>query len=362
MKQLLCILLAIALCLSLVPEVIIANAASAEDLVYEISNGHVSITSCQDDARGELIIPDTIEGYPVTNICSGAFAHCKKITSITIPASVTDIGDHAFSWCTQLTGIWVAENNPAYKSDAQGVLFSADGTTLIQAPGAISGDYSIPAGVVTIGDYSFSGCENLTGVTIPEGVATIGNSAFSTCYLLTSVVLPESLASIGNWAFSECAFSSLRIPSGTGRIGLEAFYCCKNLKDVYFAGNAPVFDFCVFRDVRATLSYHTGTSGWENITSYSLTGYLDSITFLETDHQYLDGSCVLCGNQERIIQIGDINGDGKVNIADVSLLYAHSKGTGIITDEYLLMCADITGDGNINIADVSRVYATVKSS
>jgi hypothetical protein len=59
--------------------------------------------------------------------------------------------------------------------------------------------------------------------------------------------------------------------------------------------------------------------------------------------------------------MGDVSGDGKVNVADVSKVYAHVKGAGSLVD-YAFTCGDVTGDGKINIADTSRVYAHVKQA
>ena len=57
--------------------------------------------------------------------------------------------------------------------------------------------------------------------------------------------------------------------------------------------------------------------------------------------------------------LGDTNADGRVNIVDVSKLYSHTRGHGLITDEYFLRCADLTGDNRVNIADVAKAYANL---
>ena len=132
---------------------------------------------------------------------------------MTIPDSVTSIGDGAFAPCTSLTGIWVAEGSSHYASDAFGVLFNKDKTTLVQCPGAFAA-YAIPDSVTSIGVQAFWGCTSLTSVTIPNGVTSIGALAFSNCKSLTSVTIPDSVTSIGEWAFSGC----------------------DNLTDVYYTG------------------------------------------------------------------------------------------------------------------------------
>ncbi len=129
----------------------------------------------------------------VTSIGDSAFASCTSLTSVTIPDSVTSIGGGAFAWCTSLTGIWVTEGNSHYSSDASGVLFSKDKTTLVQYPGAFAA-YAIPDSVTSIGQHAFNGCRSLTSVTIPDGVTSIGDGAFASCTSLTDVYYAGSEA------------------------------------------------------------------------------------------------------------------------------------------------------------------------
>ena len=81
-------------------------------LTYEISDGEATITDCDESATGELIIPDTLDGCPVTCIGDFAFFKCISLTSITIPGSVTIIETEAFDSCSSLTSIDI----PDYRS------------------------------------------------------------------------------------------------------------------------------------------------------------------------------------------------------------------------------------------------------
>ena len=186
---------------------------------------------CSCKSLTSVAIPDS-----VTRIGERAFADCTSLTSVTIPDSVTRIGDGAFASCTSLTGIWVAEGSSHYASDAFGVLFNKDKTTLVQCPGAFSGSYAIPDSVTSICHYAFDGCTSLTSVTIPDSVTSIGVWAFWDCTSLTSVTIPDSVTSIGDRAFVDCkSLVSVTIPDSVTSIGDCAFGSCKSLTGIWVA-------------------------------------------------------------------------------------------------------------------------------
>ena len=169
----------------------------------------------------------------VTSIGYWAFSDCSSLTSITIPEGVTSIGNWAFYGCTSLTGIWVGEGNPNYSNDEKGVLYNKEKTRLIQCPRGLSGTYAIPDSVTSIGDYAFYGCSSLTSIIIPDSVTSIGNRAFMDCTSLTSVTIPDGVTSIGDKAFSGCSsLTSITIPESVTSIGYRAFYGCSSLTSI----------------------------------------------------------------------------------------------------------------------------------
>ena len=190
------------------------------------SIGDYAFSSCS--SLTSITIPKS-----VTSIGSWAFSDCSSLTSITIPEGVTSIGNWAFYGCTSLTGIWVGKCNPNYSNDENGVLYNKEKTRLIQCPGGLSGTYAIPDSVTSIGNYAFYGCSSLTSIIIPDSVTSIGNRAFYGCSSLTSITIPNGVTSIGYRAFSGCSsLTSITIPNSVTSIGDDAFSGCSSLTSI----------------------------------------------------------------------------------------------------------------------------------
>ena len=105
MKKFLAVLLTIMLVVGVMPMTIFTTKASAETsgyYTYSVNNGEATITDVNTSISGDIEIPLTLGGYPVTSIGDEAFAYCSSLTSVTIGNSVTIIGDSAFYGCSRL--------------------------------------------------------------------------------------------------------------------------------------------------------------------------------------------------------------------------------------------------------------------
>ena len=153
-------------------------------------------------------------------IPAGTFADCKSLTSVTIGRDVAVIGEYAFRG-TKVASFTVAEGNTTFKTQAnKPYLLSADGKTLLLcAP--LAETVEAPASVTAVGDGAFSGNPNLTSVKLP-GVTKLGNYAFAGCEDLSKIELGK-LTHIGDYAFIDTAITATPDLSAVKSIGKGAF-------------------------------------------------------------------------------------------------------------------------------------------
>ncbi len=294
-KKFLSILLVIAMLLTIAPVAVFAQDDVLSYLTYEIKDGKVTITNCDNSISGDVVIPDTIEGFPVTEIGDNAFEYCLNIKRITIPNSLTSIGSHAFYrctslesislpdsltnighgtfvgcrsltnitipknvydismgylfyGCTSLESITVDENNKSYTNDEYGALYNKDKTKLIKYPGGNSStSYVISDSVTSIDDYAFRDCTSLESITVDENNQYYSSDEYGVLFnkdkteliqypegnSSTSYTIPDSVPELNNFAFENCTkLESVSIPDSVTSIGWWSFYGCTSLESI----------------------------------------------------------------------------------------------------------------------------------
>jgi hypothetical protein len=231
---------------------------------FEYTNINGSITITRYDGPGGIVaIPAVINGLPVTGLAYPGFLADLTVTSVSIPASVTNIQAGAFEYCFGLTEITVDPASPSYSSVA-GVLFDATQATLLQFPGGVTGDYTIPDSVTSVGDYAFYG-NLLSDIDISLNVTNVGQAAFSFCPFLDQInvdplnqsfssadgvlfdylqqtliqypgglagpyAVPSGVITIDNYAFqSTYQLTGVSLPASVVNLGSQTFSSCDNL-------------------------------------------------------------------------------------------------------------------------------------
>lgn len=161
----------------------------------------------------------------------------RTLTEFTVPEGVTSIYNYSFTRCTSLTSI------------------------------------TLPDTLKTIGQYTFAGCSSLTGITLPDSVTSIERYTFNDCINLTSVVIPDSLTSIGTYSFKNCSsLTGITIPANVTIIGYKAFDGCSKLTTMTVkATTPPTLDGTALPSTiqtiyvpSASVDTYKAANGWKN--------------------------------------------------------------------------------------------------
>ena len=157
----------------------------SEGLSYTISEDgmYYSVSGIGLCSDRDVVIPAAYRGLPVKEIAAYAFKEETLINSVTIPSSITCIGEDAFYKCESLTSVYITDIAEWCK---------------------ISGLSNLLHYGVNYKNFYFNN-ELVTDLIIPDGVTSISESAFYKCSSLTSVIIPDSVTSIDVWAFCYCS-------------------------------------------------------------------------------------------------------------------------------------------------------------
>jgi hypothetical protein len=324
------------------------------DYTYTTANGQIAITGYTGTNR-TAIIPDTVGGLPVTSIGANAFAGQTSLVNVIIPASITELGDHAFAFCSNLTGAYFLGTPPlvganSFEGDKQTTVYqqyswwwdpeewgstfggrpvavfpygfsvNSDHTVTITSYSGTDTEVDIPSSiadlpVTCIGRSAFSEVEmwfdsyQLTRVTIPYGVLTIDDLAFADNRRLTNVSIPNTVIAIGMAAFSYCySLTNLVIPDSVCAIGDRAFSSCELLARVTLGAHLTSLGSYVFGYCSSLMDFvvHSNNPAFSSVDGVLFSkepamlvqypcGRTGSYTIPDDVTEIADGAFVVCG-------------------------------------------------------------------
>ena len=217
------------------------NATITKFLGPVDSEGHVDSTN---NGPYYIEIPSELGNCPVTGLGEHSFStedngsplydiHHHNIQSVTIPESVTSIGQSAFEDCFSLYSLIIKD---AATSIGKSAFNGCSALTTL----------SLGKKITTIGDYAFYDCRILNNVTIPQSVTSIGDQAFGCCYGMDSFTIKDAATSIGEYAFFDCqSLTTLSLGENITTIGDDAFRSCYKLETITLPAGLASFGNCL---------------------------------------------------------------------------------------------------------------------
>ena len=297
----------------------------------------------------------------VSTISDNAFGFCANLTSIVIPNSVTSLGESAFMACEKLASVTLSNAISEIRED---LFYGCNSLTSINIPNAVTAigeaafydcnklkTISLPNNLTSIGDYAFGVCSSVESLAIPNSVGSIGISAFYNCTSMKSITLPNNLTQISKETFYKCsALQTIVIPNSITSIGDEAFYGCTSLTQI----KSKIVNV---RDV----TMGSNVFGWETYNKATLTVPVGTVTAYRRADIWKKFSNIIDeeGNTGGGID-GDLDGDDKVDIADVNICI--NIILELNNDPELKALADLTGDNKVDIADVNAFINIILSN
>ena len=351
----------------------------------------------------QVTIPES-----VTWVGGAAFRGCDGLTSLYFPDGITHIGSSGFSECDNLTSVHLPANLDTIHNNMCGRLTSLTSITIPRsvrcidnfafqkATGFKSIIFEEGSCLDSIGMHAFDECTSLESFDMPNTVTKIGGEPFGYCYSLKSIHLSENLQILRGSTFWECtSLTEMEVPSSVTFIDHNNFYGCTSLKRLKIgdkdattrntvirygqisactslerielganvsALSGGAFSHVNMNTVKVFISWGltppsciNGSNPFDSYTRYA-TLYVPkaALEAYQTAECWKDFSAIV-----PIEDVGDVNGDGTIGIADVTALIDMLLADGGEVDTKL---SDVNLDSSVNIADVTALIDLLLSA
>gem|GEM_PF-6823852 len=310
--------------------VITIRSATTDGLIYSTADAVSIALTGYSGSASQIVIPESLSGFPVTSIGSSAFQGKSQLSAVTIPNSITAIGSRAFYLCSGLTSITIPPSVRLIEESA----FRNTGLKAVV----------IPSGVTKIATLAFGENANLVSVSIPDTVTTIESGPFTQCPKLVTIqvasnntafssegnalynkskteliqgpigftgvfVIPATVTAIRNQAFEGGLLTGATMPEGLKTLGAYSFRWCRSLENftvpstvtsfgysvldgslklsfVVFRGDAPSFGSGTFNGSGVgALFFSPGRAGWNASTVDGINVYPDGTLVIRAHPQ-----------------------------------------------------------------------------
>lgn len=333
------------LCCLLCPSTLNAYDFMVDGIAYNKNSNGISVSVTYNNYHGEysgvINIPSNVihgSNYKVTAIGYTAFLGCHELTSVTIPNTIATIGDYAFLDCPALTELAIPYSVNSIGNYAFAFCDGLESIVVDNANTVYDSRNNCNAIIEKASNKLIAGCNQTI---IPNSVTSIGANAFWGISDLNSFRIGENVTSIDSSAFHDCTgLRSITIPKSVISIGDEVFFGCKDLKAIYCyikdpssvsmgseIFNGVSINNCVLHVPKGTKSLYYQVEQWKDFTHI-----VDDVVIPTTG-------------------TGDVNGDGIVNVSDVTTLI--NMILGLIDKNE--QTADVNGNGNVNVSDVTAL-------
>lgn len=216
------------------------RVSKKEAIITGVDLNHESMST-----KSEIVVPDKIGGFTVVGLDNGCFRRKSKITKVTLPATLKQMGYSVFAYCQNLTTIALPAG---VKTVPYGTFNGCTKLSSVQLGSSLTDieikafyncislkKITLPNSLRRIGDNAFGKCYKLSGVKLGNNVNEVGMNAFLKNYSMKSITLPVKMKVVGNYAFEKCTdLVKVKFKGKKTKIGTYAFSKCDSLKSIVF--------------------------------------------------------------------------------------------------------------------------------